>query len=141
MIGYNGQPESIVLKQPDIPTYVGQVVTLFNSATMLGVGQLRQMNATLLELTCEILSNDSAANGLNAYTSSDGGTTFTANLMRDSNGTATMPITITASDAPRTYSFVLTPYREFKLTYTVGVTPTTWAWHIVLHTNSTAVQR
>ncbi len=136
-----GKPESIYLKQPAIPTQVGQVVTLFDSAVMFGPSQLRYMNASLLEVTFEILDQNSAANGLAAAQSNDGGTTYTTTLIRDDNGTATMPITITATDAPRTYRFVLTPYRDFKLTFTVGVIPTTWAWTLVLHTNSAAVQR
>lgn len=143
-LGY-GVQESISIKQPDKPTAVNQVVSFFDSAVMFGVGQLRQMNGTLLELTSEILDQNSVANGLNAYTSTDGGVTYTANLMRNDAGTATMPITITATDAPRTYRFVISPYKEFKLTWTTGAAganiPTTWTWTIVLHCGGLAVQR
>ncbi len=139
-LGY-GVQESIVCKTPDIPTQVGQVVTMFDSAVMFGPGQLRQMNATMVEITAEILSNDSAANGMITYSSSNGGVTYTANTMRDSNGTATTPFTVTASDAPRTYSFVVSALREFKATFTVGVVPTTWTWTIVVHCGNLAVQR
>jgi hypothetical protein len=142
MIGYMGCPESIVIKTPDIPTAAGEVVTLFDSAAMFGEGHLRQMNGTMLEVTAEILDQDSETNGLVAYTSSDGGTTYTANTMRNDAGTATMPITITASQAPRTYRFVIDAYREFKLDWTTSATPpTTWTWTIVLHTNTQAVTR
>ncbi len=140
MLAY-GYPESVYFKQPAIPTQVGQVVTLFDSAVMLGPSQLRFMNGTLLQVSFEILSNDSAANGLIAYQSNDGGTTYTQTLMRDSNGTATMPVTVTAANAPQTLSFVVAPFKDFKLTFTTGVIPTTWALTIVLHTNSSAVQQ
>jgi len=142
LLGYTGIPESISIKQPDRPVAAGQVVSLFDSAVMFGVGQLRQMNGTLLEVTAEVLNQDSATNGLNASTSTDGGVTYTANLLRDDTGTATMPITVSASDAPRTYRFVVTPFKEFKLTWTNSNTaPTTWTWTIILHTNSAAVTR
>jgi hypothetical protein len=140
-LGYCGEPESISIKQPDRPTQSGATTVFFDSATMFGVGQLRQMNATLLEVTAEILDQNSRASGFAALTSTDGGTTYTANTMRNDAGTATMPITITASDAPRTYRFVISPYKEFRLTGIWDAVPSTWTWTIVLHTNSMAVAR
>ncbi len=61
--------------------------------------------------------------------------------MRDDTGTSTMPLTITASDAPRTYRFVVSNLADFKLTFTCGVVPTTWTWTIILHCGGLSVTR
>jgi hypothetical protein len=138
MIGL-GPPESIVIKQPTAPT-TGATVTLFDSAVMFWPHCLRHMKATMLEVTFEVLSQDVT---LSAKTSTDGGTTYTANLLRDDNGTATMPLTVASSDAPRTYRFILTPYDDFQLNCAAGVTPpaSTWRVGIVLHCGNPAVAR
>lgn len=144
--GYNGEPESIVIKQPTGPT-ANATVTLFDSYSMFGQGQLRQMNGSMLEITFNSLDQDSAANGLKTYTWNDATNGYVQNLMRgdDAAFTASMPVTVTATNAPITYRWPVTGFREFKVAFTAGNTAPTattgWQVTIVLYTNSAAVQR
>lgn len=141
MIGL-GEPESIVIKQPTAPT-ANATVTLFDSAAMFWKHCLRPMKASMLEVTFEVLSQDSATNGLIAYTSSDGGVLYTQNNLKNSAGTDSLPVQVTSAGIPRTYSFVITPYDDFKLTYTAGATPplSTWRLSIVLHCGNPSVTK
>lgn len=135
-------PESMTIAPPSAPGN-NATVTLFDSVTMMGSGkQLRYLNATLLEVTFNSLDQDSAASGLKSYTSTDSGTNWIENLMRDDSGTATMGATISATDDPRTYRFVLSSFEDFRLRYTAGATgPSAWGLSIVLHFGPPAVQR
>lgn len=139
MIGL-GEPESILIKQPTAPT-ANATVTLFDSAVMFWKHCLRPMKATMLTVTFEVLSQDSATNGLIAYTSTDGGTTYTQNNMKDASGSDTLPIQVTSAGIPRTFTFLLAPFDDFKLTYTAGATPplSTWRLHIALHCGNPSV--
>lgn len=117
-------------------------VTLFDSAVMFWPKCLRQLNATMVEVTFNALDQDSAASGLKSYTSTDGGTNWVENLMRDDAGSATMGVTISSSTEPRTYRFAVDAFDDFRLRYTAGATgPSSWGLSIVLHCGGLAVQR
>ena len=142
-----GHPEAINFTPPAAPLSAATVV-LFDSWTMLGKGQLRMMNGTLLEVTYQAMDQDSAANGLIAYTmiSTDinAASAYVQNNMKNDAGVDTLPVQVTAAMAlrQRTYRFVISPYAEFKLTHTAGVVPpTTWSLGITLHTGNLSVTR
>ena len=108
---------------------IGATIDLFNSVTTYGAGQMRMLCVDRVQINFQSISHGSAANGLKAYASSDGGTNWDEVDFADSTGTATMPDTVAASTAgaDNIYDFWLAAYSDFKLTYTNGGTkPTTW---------------
>lgn len=134
-------PDSISIKPPAAPGN-GATVTLFDSAAMFYPKCLRPLNAAMLEVTFNNLDQSSAANGLVSYTSVDSPAAYVQNNMKDDNGVDTMPQTISATDDPRTYRFVLSPFDDFQLKYTAGATgPSVWKLTIALHCGSLAVAR
>lgn len=137
--------ESISIKPPSAPT-ANATVTLFDSYVMFGPRQLRQMNGTLLEITFEALNQDSATNGLIAYTQihSDvaATTSYVQNNLKNDAGTDTLPVQVTSASVQNSYRFVISPYAEFKLTFTAGNTaPTTWSVGITLQTGQLSIGR
>jgi len=146
-VGY-GTPESIVIygnaNQPTRPTSAG-TTTLFDSYAMFGPGQFRYMNATMLFVSFDVLDQDSGTNGFISYTPSsysNGVPTYTSNTMRDDSGSATMPITVSSSDAPRTFRFQVAGFQDFKLVFTAGATPpSSTGWHltVILQTGNLSV--
>lgn len=135
--------ESMRIAAPTAPAS-GATVVLFDSETMFGVGVMRPLNLTLLEVTFVRLSHASAANGLKAYMKSVPGGTWRETTMPDDSGVATMPVTISAVTAAgeEAERFVVTPYAEFKLEYENSANVlTTWEVSIVAHLGAAAVQR
>jgi len=144
-----GAPESFVIGKrgdPAAPTAASEEVTLFDSSASFGPKMLRQLNATMLEITFNALDQSSATSGLIAYTSNDGGDSWVANTMIDDSGTASMPDTVTYTAMPDTWRWPITGFADFKITFTAGATPPTdsatgWDLTIVLHCGAMAVQR
>jgi len=135
--------ESMRIAAPAAPAS-GATVVLFDSEVMFGVGVMRSLNLTLLELTWLRLSHASAASGLKAYGKSAPGGTWRETTMPDDNGTATMPVTVSAvtTSAVESERFVVTDMAEFKLEYTNSAnTLTDWELSIIAHFGATAVGR
>lgn len=138
-------PETFTIASPAAPAS-GATAVLFNSETMLGVGVMRLINLTMLEVVYLQLSHDSAANGLKAYAKHKPGTaeTWRQVSIPDSSGTATMPMTVTAlaADTNHKESFTVSEFAEFKLEHTNSAnTLTGWELTITGTCNGAAVQK
>jgi len=136
--------ESVVYASPAAPAANGTAV-LFNSILAFnGAKMMRMAGLTMVEVTFLRLSHDSAANGLIAYASTDGGTNWRKMSFPDSGGTATMPLTVSAlaADTNKTYTFDVSGCVDFKLEHTnSNNTLTAWELMVVGHFGAAAVQK
>jgi hypothetical protein len=135
--------ETMQIAAPTAPAS-GATAVLFNSETMFGVGVMRQLGLSLLELTWARLSHVSGTNGLKAYVKTTSGGTWRESTMPDDDGIATMPVTISAvtTSAVESERFVVNDLVEFKLEYTNSAnTLTSWEVSIVATFNAAAVAR
>jgi len=135
---------SSTVAAPAAPAASGTAV-LFNSVTAFGGAKLcRPLDLSMIEVNYLRLSHASAANGLKIYASSDGGTNWRQLSMPDSDGVATMPVTVSAvaADSNTNYKFDVSGFDDIKLEHTnSNNTLTTWEPVITLHFGAEAVQR
>jgi len=132
--------ESIRCAPPSAPAS-GAAVNLFHSINAFGAKQMRTLGVDMIEVTFLNISHASGTSGFKAYTSTDG-STWVENDMKDDGGTATMPVTVGATEDPKTFRFVTSPFDDFKLEYTnSAATLTAWSITVVAHTYALAVQR
>lgn len=133
--------ETVIFAAPTAPA-ANAVATLFNSETTFGVGVMRILGMSMLEVVYLRLSHASATGGLIAYAKYKPGasetwrkltlptTVVAAPVITE---TATMPVTIAAlsGDDNHTVSFPVTQYAEFKLEHT-NSNNTLTAWELTV---------
>lgn len=116
-------PESVKFAPPSAPGNAATVV-LFSSVSAFGPKMMRMLGLDMVELVLLALDQASAANGLKAYGSDDGGTTWYQMSFPSSAGTATMPVTLAALAAGSNHQqmFEVAGLNDFKLEFTAGAT-------------------
>lgn len=121
--------ESMLIGAPSAPAS-GATAVLFNSETMLTLGQLRLWNWTMLEIVYLRLAYASAASGLKAYAKYRSLSTETwrqltmpiavVTAVPAITETAQLPVTIAALAGSDNHklSFDISPFAEFKVEHT-----------------------
>jgi hypothetical protein len=125
--------ETVKYASPTAPAS-GATAVLFNSVSALGAAKMmRTYGLTMVQVFYGRLSHDSAASGLKAYYSTDGGANWYQMDYKDSAGSSTMPKTITAPGADKNVfeSFDVSMVDDFKLEHTNSANVLT-AWDVVV---------
>lgn len=125
-------------------------VTLFDSTQPMGSTPslggpklMRHKQMSMLVVDFTLLDQTIT---LTPYMSRDGGTTWRALSYPNSSGVAQAPVTVTAvsANSDKPYKFDVSPYEDFKLVATAGVTPPTpttgWDLTIGAYFGSLAIQ-
>jgi hypothetical protein len=120
--------ETFTCSVPAAPT-AGATIKLFDSTAAFGAGMLRLLDVRRVIVDFVNISHGSAASGLRAYASTNGGTNWD-----EVDHSGTMPATVAASTATDDdiKNFKVDAYSDWKLEYTNGASqPTTWRVTVV----------
>jgi hypothetical protein len=114
----------------------GATVTLFDSTVVFGGGKRMSMfGVGRVGLSFPGMDKASAANGLNGYTSSDGGTTWDPFSFNVNGSTGSLPTTVQAATASDydAYDLYVGMFDDVKFTFTADTTaPTARTWRPVV---------
>lgn len=138
--------ESVRFAAPAAPGNNATVV-LFSSVSAFGAKMMRTLGLDMVELILLALDQASAASGLKAYGSKDGGVTYYQMSFPNGAGTATMPVTLAALSAGQNHQqmFEVAGLDDFKLEFTAGATGPTdvtgWVPVVTGHFNSRSVTK
>ena len=150
--------ERIYATWPARPTANGQSIILVSNADKTANGAVSPTPSTttalgdvdLIDITFHDIDQASAANGLRAYASPDGGTTWYETDLKSDNDAATVgsaqPSQVPALTSVQEWreTFVVSHLKCWAIEFTAGATPpgaSHWAGTIALHRGVVSVRR